>query len=36
MGASPEGRNVGQVLSRREARRLSRETVRELVLKVGT
>jgi hypothetical protein len=26
MGASPEGRNVGRVLSRREARRLSRET----------
>ena len=26
MGASPEGRNVGQVLSRGEARRLSRET----------
>jgi hypothetical protein len=26
MGASPEGRNVGRVLSRRDARRLSRET----------
>ena len=26
MGASPEGRNVGRVVSRRDARRLSRET----------
>ena len=30
MGASPEGRNVGQVLSRREAKRLSRETGRSV------
>lgn len=30
MGASPEGRNVGQVLSRSEARRLSRETGRSV------
>ena len=31
MGASPEGRNVGQVLSRGEARRLSRETGKSVV-----
>jgi len=30
MGASPEGRNVGQVLSRGEAKRLSRETGRSV------